>query len=120
MQKTIKPIVLSLVLSILSWGKMILVSYHLPLGISTIIVLFLGWYFVKGSLPWQFSISIFIGSIIFTVSDIIWLVSNQIVFWYISQLVLIIIFSSLVIYGLFFDRKKEERYQILFYKLLDL
>jgi acetyl esterase/lipase len=101
MKKTIKFLVLSLVLILLSWGQMVLINYHLPLGIATILTLFVVLFLVKNDLLSKFKKLLMFTVVIFSVTDICWLVSNQILFWYVSQLTLMLIFITLVIYGLF-------------------
>lgn len=109
MKKTIKFLVLSLVLILLSWGQMVLINYHLPLGIATILTLSIVLLLVKNDLSSKFKKLLMFTVVIFAVTDIYWLVSNQILFWYVSQLTLMLIFITLAIYGSFILPKKNGR-----------
>ncbi|MEK4561997.1 alpha/beta hydrolase fold domain-containing protein [Staphylococcus sp. FSL K6-3157] len=107
MRKKIKFLVSSLVFMLLSWGQMVLINYHLAIGIAIILTLFAVLFLVKNDLSSKLKKLFIFSIVIFSVTEICWLFSEQVIFWYISQLTLIIIFINLAVYGFFIISRKH-------------
>lgn len=107
MRKKIKFLVSSLVFMLLSWGQMVLINYHLAIGIAIILTLFAVLFLVKNDLLSKLKKLFIFSIVIFSVTEICWLFSEQVIFWYISQLTLIIIFINLAVYGFFIISRKH-------------
>ncbi|EKU49011.1 alpha/beta hydrolase [Staphylococcus massiliensis] len=98
-----------LLLILLIAAHQFLINKHLTLGIITIIVLQLGMYMMRGLMSKRVRNALILAIIFFTFTDVVWIVTNHIAFWVLSQVTLMFIAFGLLIFGLFIQKNERGK-----------